>query len=351
MKTKIYFFITTLVLSLVFFNAMAQKTLLFVGGSDPAGSEDQNIIDSITAWGYLVTYSEDGTFNDTYTEAAAYADFDGVVLSESISSGNGAAFQKAGYPKPCFNYEGFTVKFDKWGWIPENVLSWNSLNPGVSDGQTMVVLDNTHFITKDYAANEEIVWSSLADASGSTQVAYDITTTVPAAIPLAKSKAAELGALHVLCAIPEGTMVAGELTDVPIQRMVIFAVHKNSLALESATAAFFAISKKSLQWVLKENEGGPSAIHNIESAFSGVKLLNNPVRGDARLSFYLNEPGVVSISAVNMVGQQTILRTNESYSAGNNEISFSTSELNAGIYLYQLKTNSSVYTGKMHVLK
>ncbi len=66
-------------------------------------------------------------------------------------------------------------------------------------------------------------------------------------------------------------MVAGELTDVPIQRMVIFAVHKNSLALESATAAFFAISKKSLQWVLKEDEGGPSAIHNIESAFSGVK--------------------------------------------------------------------------------
>ncbi len=112
--------------------------------------------------------------------------FDGVVLSESISSSNGEAFRKASYPKPCFNYEGYTVKFDKWGWIPENVLSWNSLNPGVSDGQTMVVLDNTHFITKDYAANEEIVWSSLADASGSTQVAYDITTTVPAAIPLTK---------------------------------------------------------------------------------------------------------------------------------------------------------------------
>ncbi len=60
---------------------------------------------------------------------------------------------------------------------------------------------------------------------------------------------------------------------------------------------------------------------------------------------------LVSFSVVNLIGQQTLLRSNESFSAGENEISFSTSELNAGIYVYQLKMNNSIYSGKMHVLK
>jgi hypothetical protein len=69
------------------------------------------------------------------------------------------------------------------------------------------------------------------------------------------------------------------------------------------------------------------------------------------ISFHLEKPGMVSFSAVNMLGQRTELSVKESYSAGRNEISFNTSELNAGIYIYQLKVKESLYTGKMHILK
>ena len=63
------------------------------------------------------------------------------------------------------------------------------------------------------------------------------------------------------------------------------------------------------------------------------------------------DPGMVSFSVVNLIGQQVLQRTNEPYYAGKNEISFNTDNLNAGIYLYQLKINNSIYSGKMHIVK
>ncbi len=351
MKTNFYFLLTIFALSLVSFNAMAQKKLLFVGGNDPLDIEDQHIVDSLLSWGYEVTPEEDGNFKNTYVDISFFDAYDGVVVSESISSGNGEPLLTIDFKKPIFNYEGFLPKAGKWNWLPDDELFWYTVKPdgfGTVDALTAIVVDNTHYITEGYALDEEIVTSTKADSLGEN-VGFDLSTAVPDAVPLAKSKEILLDGKHILWAIDEGTMVPGTLGPVAAERMVIFAVHKRNLAPGEATQAFFDVSKKSLEWVL----GAEStvAVRNIESGFSGVKLLNNPVRENGIIRFNLKEAGMVSITAVNLIGQQVILKSNESYSAGQHEISFNTSEFNNGIYIYQLNTKNSIYSGKMHIVK
>ncbi len=347
---KIYVLVMALFVGLLVFNASAQKAVLFVGGNDPLDAEDQHIVDSMTGWGYTVTTAEDGNFNSSYTDIAAFDGIDAVVLGESISSNNGAPIQTIDYAIPVLNMEGYTPRSDKWGWVPwvegteENF--WNSNKTPDVDGLSVIVTDNAHYITEGYNLDEEVVYSTEPAPTGE-QVAMDLTS-ITGAVPLAKSKSAFHAGKHVMWAIPEGTMLPGALADVPAKRMLIFALHKNNHAAEVVTEGFYNLIKRSLAWVL----GAEStvAVNNV-LAESGVKLLTNPVRDYGTISFNLNEPGNVSISVFNLIGQQTILKSNESYSAGNNEISFSTSELNAGIYLYQMKVNNSIYSGKMHVVK
>lgn len=350
---KIYFVMSFLVLSLVCFNAMAQKSVLFVGGASPIDSADMHIADSITAWGYTVTYEEDGNFKDTYLDASFFTPYDAIILSESISSSNGQPLQDVDYIIPCVNLEGYTVREGKWSWVPweegVNELYWYTNKTPDIDGLSMIVTDNKHYITEEYNMDEEIVWSTEVVETIGEQVSYDLSANITGSVALAKSKSAAANGKFVLTAIPEGTMVPGSLADVATKRMVIFATHKNSLAPAAATDGFRNIMKRSLEWVL----GAESSVNvqNLESGFSGVKLLTNPVRDLGTISFNLSDAGNVSFSVVNLIGQQTLLRTNEFYSAGNNEITFSTNKLNAGIYVYQLRINNDVYSGKMHVQK
>lgn len=60
---------------------------------------------------------------------------------------------------------------------------------------------------------------------------------------------------------------------------------------------------------------------------------------------------MVEVAAINMLGQKTILSANEMLSSGNNEILFSTNGLNTGLYLYTVKIDNQIFTGKMQVIK
>lgn len=350
MKTKIYHLIATLAIGLMCLNTMAQaKKILFLSNENPAVPEDSLMIDSIKLWGYDVT-----TVNTDEFALADYASYDAAIISESIGSSGANPFQVVGYPIPCLCMEPYVIRDNRWGWIDQSDATlWVRLATG-TDALTTVITDNTHYITAGYAVNEEVTWSTATEyASEPSFISFDISGAVSGAVPLGKSKAPELttaAGLHTLWAIPEGSTVtdasAGSVT---LKRMVFYNTHTLALTVGTHTAGLYIILHRSIQWLL--NEVPAIGIQKIESGFSGVKLLCNPVGNSARLIFNLKETGMVSVSVINLLGQQMLLPVNQFCAAGTNEISFSTSGLNAGVYLYQLKVNNSIYCGKMHVLK
>ena len=348
MKTKLYFLATFVVLSLMCFNTMAQKNLLFLAEVNPPATADSLLLDSLTNnWGYTVTTVD----ADEFAVEADLTIYDALIINESISSSGANSFAELGYPIPCLTFEAYVVRDNRWVWIDQSDpllwVSFQDLGPGVL---TTVITDNSHYITKDYSIGEEVVWSTDVLNDNITYCAFDISAAVPGAKPLGKSKNSDLGnaGLHTLWALEEGTMVPDAiLGSAPVKRTVFYNTHENALVPGTETTGLYKIIRRSLTWVLGEE---PTAVRDIESG-SGVKLIANPVRDMGRIQFNLKEAGMVSVSVVNLIGQQTVLRANESFSAGQNEISFSTSELNAGIYLYQLKVNNSIYSGKMYILK
>ncbi len=350
MKTKFYF-LATLLIAAMCFNTMAQKNLLMISEVEPPAGGDSLLLDSLTNnWGYTVmTVDPDG-----FGLILDFSAYDAFIINESIGSSAVNGWATVGFPLPTLTFEAYSVRSDKWGWIDQSdPLLWQSGNSG-TDVTTTVITDNTHYITQEYNIGDEIIWSTITDPSSPTYCNFDISAAVPDAKPLGKSKDPVFGAggLHTFWALEEGTMVPGQEGGpaLPVKRTVFYNTHENVLVPGTETAGLYNIIKRSLTWVLGDDDAGV-AVHSIESGFSGVKLLTNPVRENGQISFNLKESGVVSFSVVNLIGQQTLLRTNESFSAGQNEISFSTSELNAGIYVYQLKMNKSIYSGKMHVLK
>ncbi len=351
MKVKIYHLATSLVLILLCLNTMAQaKKILFVSNEDPAVPQDSVVIDSIKLWGYDVTTVSDEGFDTT-----DYASYDALYISESIPSSGANPFQTAAYPIPLFCSEPYVVNSNRWGWIDhsDTTLRIRLGGPG-TDALTTVIIDNTHYITQEYSPYDEVVWSTeTVYPADPSFIAFDISGAVSGAVPLGKSKASQLTTspgLHTLWAIPEGSTVTdASASPVTLPRMVFYNTHTEALSVGKHTAGLYNIIHRSLKWILKEDPA--IGINTIEGAFSGVKLLGNPVRDHARLSFNLNEPGMVSFTVVNLVGQRMMLPVIEFCAAGTNEIAFSTSGLNAGIYLYQLKVNKNIYCGKMHVLK
>lgn len=77
----------------------------------------------------------------------------------------------------------------------------------------------------------------------------------------------------------------------------------------------------------------------------------NPFNGRTLIQFQINKPEYISLRIFNSLGQQVYINS-KNYPAGNNSFIWNVSNLNSGVYFYQLKTLSGVTkSGKMLFLK
>lgn len=341
MKKNQFLFILLICLG-VFSNMQAQKSVLYLGKSDPAGAEDQLIVDSITSYGYTVTYVDQTTFED-YTTADKYTGFDAFVVSETISSTKANPFKDAGYPLPCITMEGYGPRDEKWSWWTDDTGKYLSLGGGSADGEvegmTIVIENNSHYITQEYAAKEEVTWSIATDFAGAEFVGLKLTGTIPTAIALASSTSAFLSGYSVLWAIPENSALFDN-------RMVFFPTHVKVIGEGEATAEMYNIIKRSLTWVLKDDA---SSVDNISNALD-VQLMANPVSNYANFKINALDKSNVSVSVISLNGQQVLLQQEQSLSNGN-VMQINTSTLADGLYLYRVVSGGKLSTGKMLVEK
>jgi hypothetical protein len=73
----------------------------------------------------------------------------------------------------------------------------------------------------------------------------------------------------------------------------------------------------------------------------------NPFNPSTKISYGIQEAGVVNLKVYNILGSEVTTLVNEHKPVGNYEVSFEKSKLASGIYIYRLTINNFVQTRKM----
>ena len=77
----------------------------------------------------------------------------------------------------------------------------------------------------------------------------------------------------------------------------------------------------------------------------------NPFNPTTTIHYVLPKAGNVKLTVYNILGQRVAQLINSRQTAGNHEVRFNASQLSSGVYFYRLRTNSTVKTGKMMLIK
>ena len=77
----------------------------------------------------------------------------------------------------------------------------------------------------------------------------------------------------------------------------------------------------------------------------------NPFNPSTNISFSIPEAQKVSLILYDMLGRQIDVLTQGLHSAGEHSYRFNAAKLASGVYVYQLHTNSGVFSKKMTLIK
>ena len=94
----------------------------------------------------------------------------------------------------------------------------------------------------------------------------------------------------------------------------------------------------------------PTSVENEGEQLNGFFLSQNypnPFNPSTNIKFGLNEAGFVSLKIYDVLGNEVAALVNEYKAAGNYEISFNSTQLSSGTYIYRLVTNNFTETRKM----
>jgi hypothetical protein len=94
----------------------------------------------------------------------------------------------------------------------------------------------------------------------------------------------------------------------------------------------------------------PTSVENDLNQPDGYFLSQNypnPFNPSTKISYGIQEAGVVTIKVYNILGSEVVTLVNEHKPAGNYEVSFGEGGLASGVYIYRLTVNSFIQTRKM----
>ncbi len=77
----------------------------------------------------------------------------------------------------------------------------------------------------------------------------------------------------------------------------------------------------------------------------------NPFKGETSIRYYLSENSFVSIKVFDLTGRVVAELENEVRNTGNHQISYNVSDLESGVYYYQLQAGEEIVTRKMMVME
>ncbi len=90
---------------------------------------------------------------------------------------------------------------------------------------------------------------------------------------------------------------------------------------------------------------------NVPDKFSLHQNYPNPFNPNTTIKFDLTKSEYVSLKVFDISGREVSALINENLKAGTYQVPFNAGELSSGVYFYQLRTNSSIETKKMSLIK
>jgi len=122
-----------------------------------------------------------------------------------------------------------------------------------------------------------------------------------------------------------------------------------TLYLGSRSAGVFKNTEGINPLITISNEGEPNT--SVPQQFTLSQNYPNPFNPSTTITYSISEPGAVSLTVYNLVGQEVAVLFNGSQNGGVYRVEFDASHLASGLYLYKLETENYSETRKMTLVK
>jgi hypothetical protein len=341
MKTNLYKIASVLLVFMLSYAVSAQFNLLYVGKSD--NTLDIATSEYFTLEGYNVTFVEEADFKvegGTYSTAGGYAGFNVLFVSESIGSSSANNYKAAGFPIPAVATEGFVAKISRWGLLndeSETYFKQASSADLTADALTLVISDNSNWITQEFAPGDYLVWAETADPTKVGVTAFNLAEDISGALPLG-SFLFDMG-MPSVWAIPKGS-VLHSTTELP--NIVIIGIIQTDVG-QTFTGDFLEFMVRCVRWATDDY---PVEGMNTPGLYD-LEIGPNPTRGMVHVSLNLPEAGNVTVNIYDITGR-LVESTNPGYlNAGHNFIQFDLSGMVGAQYIYEIITGNDVLKGKI----
>jgi hypothetical protein len=351
---KIYSRLFGIVLAMLIFatDGFSQTPILFVGRDDLGyWQSDQDLFDSLTAWGYAPEFWDSNT---DYTTGIGldYNNYEAMLANETVDSKVMGKHAEDGYPLPCIMLEGFAVATgsDRWEWIDDNTteLYQTPGGSGTADDQIFVVKDNSHYITEEYQVGDQIPWSSATDPSVLTEICpisiKEVNVDYDGKLGQMKSHESQAGFWNMVSVDD----VAGNGN-----RLLYWGINSNGLnGLEAVggapehygTPAFFHLIKRSVEWVL--GAGPAVAVEEFRSSPFELVAFPNPASERLTVRFRATAGADATATLYNVAGQAMDAFTRMTVD-GNNFLFLDAGNYPAGIYHLHLDVDGQAAVTKV----
>ena len=167
----------------------------------------------------------------------------------------------------------------------------------------------------------------------------------------------ELGTLNYVLTIQDATGAVNVASfDAPLQNLMT-----EGAALTVLASGFFNPANNSGGegfglWASLGAGGDLIPLSNVTGiqeveAISNAAMFPNPTNDNATMFFDLVDNTNINLEVVNMMGQQVIVKSFGEMLSGNHRIEIPASDLNAGFYFVNLRTDNGVVSTKLHVVR
>jgi hypothetical protein len=343
MKTKLYKITLIFLVLIISGSTFAQKNLLYVGALAHASGSDTAMTVRLTAKEYVVTFVDQGEYEANYKEAAAYSAYDVILFDEAMGSGNTVPLKNAGFPIPCVCLEGYSVRDNNWGMLPEAMYSTNWFQGGSAStdvGINTLIIDGVNnWIAEQYEYGYELVWSNNPSTSGVT--GFNLDGYVDGAIELGRYKLDEFANLPSVWAIPSGSTILSDNSTVYSNLVIIGSI---ASGMGQPTDEFIDFIDICIKWVTDEYEYS-GTVSNVQSSY--LSVYPNPTNGIVNISLTLPASGNARVNIYDIAGKLMKTIDTDNLSAGDNTISLDISGLAEAQYIYEIITKNNVLRGKI----
>lgn len=306
----------------------AKKIVLVGNPSVEAG--DQNLFDSLSAW---MTASSMLSLDFNQLDASAFDTIDCVLFSETILSTDVPAFGvDLEFPVPSVVMEMslFDNDVDKWNLLEEDGVIEGHASPVAEDLQ-WVIVDNTHYITEEYALGEVVDYATGDAGRGMAYIIGFAATDVD------------------ILAEPNSTLEnpgASAIAVVNDYDILFMSVAKDYPAVGVATADLFSVLKRGCEFILDVVPGEPSGIRdNTMVQDFELTAFPSPATENIKIKYVADNNYNATITIMNTVGKKVAIQSAETRH-GTNYISLDVSSYASGLYFVKVQLGDKTANAK-----